>query len=117
MYGKGAGYNIFAGKDASRGLGKSSLKPEDAVADYSTLDQSEMGVLEDWLKVSCRTPFDTESCASSLGLCVRLAFWLFLQYFKKVSKVLAMARCSRCRSSADPNLLACAAVQHCRKSG
>lgn len=51
MYGKGAGYNIFAGKDASRGLGKSSLKPEDAVADYSTLDESEMGVLEDWLKV------------------------------------------------------------------
>jgi membrane-associated progesterone receptor component len=37
---------IFAGKDGSRGLGMSSLKPEDAVADYSTLDEKEMGVLD-----------------------------------------------------------------------
>ncbi|KAL8276249.1 hypothetical protein RQP46_011366 [Phenoliferia psychrophenolica] len=50
MYGPGAGYNVFAGKDGSRGLGKSSLKPEDAVADYSTLDQSEVTVLDDWVK-------------------------------------------------------------------
>lgn len=72
MYGPGAGYNVrdssytlrggraklmlryptqvFAGKDGSRGLGKSSLKLEDAVADYSTLDQSETTVLEDWVK-------------------------------------------------------------------
>ncbi|KAM0746860.1 cytochrome b5 [Meredithblackwellia eburnea MCA 4105] len=50
MYGPGAGYNVFAGKDGSRGLGKSSLKPEDAVADYSTLDQAEMTVLDDWVK-------------------------------------------------------------------
>lgn len=75
MYGPGAGYNVsllsasttkdvtkgsmsyidssvflqvFAGKDASRGLGKSSLKPEDAVSDYSTLTEEEMGVLNDW---------------------------------------------------------------------
>lgn len=39
---------IFAGKDASRGLGKSSLKPEDAVADWSTLTDEEKGVLNDW---------------------------------------------------------------------
>jgi hypothetical protein len=39
---------IFAGKDASRGLGKSSLKPEDAVSDYSTLTDEEKGVLNDW---------------------------------------------------------------------
>lgn len=31
-------------------LGKSSLKPEDAHSDYSTLDESEMKVLEDWYK-------------------------------------------------------------------
>ena len=62
--GKGKGYNvshniyassfatntasqqIFAGKDASKGLGKSSLKPEDAIADYSSLDEKEKGVLD-----------------------------------------------------------------------
>lgn len=43
-------YQIFAGKDGSRGLGKSSLKPEDAVSDYSTLDESERVVLDDWVK-------------------------------------------------------------------
>ncbi|GAA5857518.1 hypothetical protein JCM8547_009314 [Rhodosporidiobolus lusitaniae] len=48
MYGPGCGYHVFVGKDASRGLGKSSLKPEDAVADYSTLEPSEMKVLDDW---------------------------------------------------------------------
>lgn len=65
MYGPGGGYSVrlhqfvyvssltsltkvFAGKDASRGLGKSSLKPEDAVSDYSTLDTDEMKVLDDW---------------------------------------------------------------------
>jgi hypothetical protein len=32
------------------GLGKSSLKPEDAVADYSTLNESELKVLDDWEK-------------------------------------------------------------------
>ncbi|KAL7008005.1 hypothetical protein EMMF5_002654 [Cystobasidiomycetes sp. EMM_F5] len=39
---------VFAGKDASVGLGKSSLKPEDAISDYSKLDDEEMKVLEDW---------------------------------------------------------------------
>lgn len=32
------------------GLGKSSLKPEDAVSDYSTLTESELKVLDDWEK-------------------------------------------------------------------
>ncbi|GAA6027285.1 hypothetical protein JCM8097_002558 [Rhodosporidiobolus ruineniae] len=50
MYGPGCGYHVFVGKDASRGLGKSSLKPEDAVSDYSTLTDDEMKVLEDWQK-------------------------------------------------------------------
>ncbi|RUP45257.1 cytochrome b5 [Jimgerdemannia flammicorona] len=48
-YGPGAGYSVFAGKDASRALGMSSLKPEHCVADYSTLDEKELKVLDDWL--------------------------------------------------------------------
>lgn len=48
VYGLGKSYSIFAGKDGSRGLGMSSLKPEDAVADYSTLDTKDRKVLEDW---------------------------------------------------------------------
>ncbi|KAI0784721.1 progesterone binding protein [Abortiporus biennis] len=47
-YGPGGSYHIFAGKDASKALGKSSLKDEDAIADYSDLPPSEMKVLNDW---------------------------------------------------------------------
>ena len=45
VYGQGKSYNIFAGKDGSRGLALSSLKPEDAVADYSGLDEKAIVVL------------------------------------------------------------------------
>ena len=48
VYGQGKSYNIFAGKDGSRGLAKSSLKTEDAIADYRGLDEKEMVVLNDW---------------------------------------------------------------------
>lgn len=48
MYGPGKSYNVFAGKDGSRGLGMSSLRPEDAVSDYSTLDSGDRKVLDDW---------------------------------------------------------------------
>jgi hypothetical protein len=48
VYGPGKGYNVFAGKDGSMGLGKSSLKPEDAVPDYSTLDEKDKKTLDDW---------------------------------------------------------------------
>lgn len=48
VYGPGKSYGVFAGKDASKGFGKSSLKPEDAVADYSDLDEKDRKVLEDW---------------------------------------------------------------------
>ncbi|KAG8920663.1 hypothetical protein FRC01_000647 [Tulasnella sp. 417] len=43
MYGPG-------GKDGSRALGLGSLKPEDAVADYSSLGPDEMKTLDNWLK-------------------------------------------------------------------
>jgi predicted heme/steroid binding protein len=57
VYGKGKSYNLFAGKDASKALGMSSLKPEDAVPDYSTLPENERNVLDDWysfFKCVCR---------------------------------------------------------------
>ncbi|KAJ7171453.1 progesterone binding protein [Mycena filopes] len=48
VYGAGRSYNIFAGKDGSKGLGMSSLKPEDAVPDYSDLSEAHRKVLNDW---------------------------------------------------------------------
>ncbi|KAJ3253206.1 hypothetical protein HDU77_004696 [Chytriomyces hyalinus] len=49
MYGPGSGYAVFAGKDASRALGMSSMKPEDCVADYSTLNAEQMETLDKWV--------------------------------------------------------------------
>lgn len=48
---------VFAGKDASRALGMSSLKAEDAVSDYSTLTEAELIVLDDWLKYFTKVSF------------------------------------------------------------
>ncbi|KAL1935095.1 hypothetical protein VTP01DRAFT_4235 [Rhizomucor pusillus] len=45
---KGKGYNCFAGKDASKALGKSSLNLEDCVADYSDLTEKELETLNQW---------------------------------------------------------------------
>jgi hypothetical protein len=39
---------VFAGKDASRGLAMSSLKPEDAVPDWDDLEDKYKTVLEEW---------------------------------------------------------------------
>jgi len=47
-YGPGGSYAVFAGKDGSRGLGLSSLKPEDAVPDWSTLEEKDRKTLDDW---------------------------------------------------------------------
>jgi hypothetical protein len=44
------GYSVFAGKDASKALGKSSLKIEDCISDYSELCEEDMETLEKWLK-------------------------------------------------------------------
>mgnify|MGYP001761567647 CR=1 FL=1 len=46
----GKGYSVFAGKDGSRGLGMSSLNPKDAVSDYSTLNDAQLKVLDDWVR-------------------------------------------------------------------
>ena len=40
---------MFAGRDASKALGKSSMKPEDLSADYSELTELELKVLDDWV--------------------------------------------------------------------
>lgn len=40
---------VFAGKDASRALGKTSTKPEDVRPDWKDLDDKEKGVLNDWV--------------------------------------------------------------------
>ncbi|KAH0538632.1 hypothetical protein FGG08_004769 [Glutinoglossum americanum] len=47
-YAAGGQYHVFAGKDASRALATSSLKPEDARPDWSDLGDKEKGVLNDW---------------------------------------------------------------------
>lgn len=39
---------VFAGKDASRALASSSLKPEDCVPEWQDLDDMEKTVLEEW---------------------------------------------------------------------
>lgn len=60
VYGKGNPYNLFAGRDASRALGMSSLKLEDAVSDYSTLPENEMTVLDQWYSFfKCVCPLAT----------------------------------------------------------
>lgn len=39
---------VFAGKDASRALGQSSLKPEECRPDWSDLSDEHKKVLSDW---------------------------------------------------------------------
>jgi membrane-associated progesterone receptor component len=41
-------YHIFAGKDASKGLGLSSTRAEDAVPDWSTLSAEALTTLDGW---------------------------------------------------------------------
>jgi hypothetical protein len=40
---------VFAGKDASRALAKTSTKPEEVKAEWQDLNDKEKGVLNDWV--------------------------------------------------------------------
>lgn len=40
--------SVFAGKDASRALAKTSLKEEDCSSHWEDLDEKEKGTLMDW---------------------------------------------------------------------
>ncbi|MCJ1475688.1 hypothetical protein MMC13_004351 [Lambiella insularis] len=42
-------YRVFAGKDASRALAMSSVKPEDCVAQWEDLPDKEKKVLDEWM--------------------------------------------------------------------
>ncbi|XP_040207943.1 neudesin-like [Rana temporaria] len=47
FYGKGAPYNALAGKDASRGVAKMSLDPEDLTYDTTGLTEEQLKSLDD----------------------------------------------------------------------
>jgi hypothetical protein len=65
VYGPSGSYRIFAGKDGSKGLGLSSLKPEDAVSDWSSLDASGRKVLDDWHAFFSKVGFEPQRSYSS----------------------------------------------------
>eukprot|EP00339_Tiarina_fusa_P003227 CAMPEP_0117046548 /NCGR_PEP_ID=MMETSP0472-20121206/32182_1 /TAXON_ID=693140 ORGANISM="Tiarina fusus, Strain LIS" /NCGR_SAMPLE_ID=MMETSP0472 /ASSEMBLY_ACC=CAM_ASM_000603 /LENGTH=116 /DNA_ID=CAMNT_0004758935 /DNA_START=109 /DNA_END=459 /DNA_ORIENTATION=+ len=48
LYGPGAGYNIFAGHDASYALGTFSLEPENVDKPIDNLTASELDQLMEW---------------------------------------------------------------------
>ncbi|KAJ5934697.1 hypothetical protein N7466_004244 [Penicillium verhagenii] len=47
-YGSAGSYRVFAGKDASRALARSSLKPEDCVPEWYDLEDKDKTTLEEW---------------------------------------------------------------------
>ncbi|KAK5305582.1 hypothetical protein LTR99_003126 [Exophiala xenobiotica] len=47
-YGEKGQYHVFAGKDPSRALALSSLKPDDCVAEWDDLDDKYKTVLDEW---------------------------------------------------------------------
>jgi len=47
-YRPGGNYHVFAGKDPSRALAMSSLKPEDCVPEWYDLDDKYKTVLDEW---------------------------------------------------------------------
>jgi membrane-associated progesterone receptor component len=74
MYKPGAGYNRFAGIDASRALAKMSFEPSDVGSrDCSDLTPEQVKVLEDWADkfehkkmypvVGTLAPFETVLCS------------------------------------------------------
>jgi membrane-associated progesterone receptor component len=48
-YQPGGSYNVFAGKDASRALGKTSTKFEDVSSEWKDLSDKDKGTLNDWV--------------------------------------------------------------------
>lgn len=48
FYGPGGSYCMFAGRDASRALGKMSKNEEDISGNLDGLTEKELGVLDDW---------------------------------------------------------------------
>ncbi|KAL8394275.1 hypothetical protein RB595_002297 [Gaeumannomyces hyphopodioides] len=48
-YQPGGAYHVFAGKDASRALAKSSTQADDVSPEWKDLDEKEQGVLNDWI--------------------------------------------------------------------
>ncbi|XP_062220561.1 probable steroid-binding protein 3 [Phragmites australis] len=48
FYGPGGAYAVFAGREASRALGKMSKDEADVSGDLSGLSDKELGVLADW---------------------------------------------------------------------
>ncbi|KAJ3160600.1 hypothetical protein HDU86_000358 [Geranomyces michiganensis] len=48
-YAPGASYSVFAGRDASRALGKSSLKEADCVSNTDGMSEKELETLDQWL--------------------------------------------------------------------
>ena len=48
VYGPGKSYSVFAGKDGSRGLGMSSLDPQNATDNLEGMDAKDLKVMEDW---------------------------------------------------------------------
>ncbi|KAH8785060.1 cytochrome b5-like heme/steroid binding domain-containing protein [Diaporthe sp. PMI_573] len=50
MYQPGNSYNVFAGKDASRALAKTSTSAEDVLPEWKDLSDKEKGTLNDWVK-------------------------------------------------------------------
>ena len=42
-------FSVFAGRDASRALGKTSTKEEDVSPNWQDLDDKEKNVLNDWV--------------------------------------------------------------------
>lgn len=67
---------VFAGKDASRALGKTSTSPDDVSPEWKDLSEKEKGTLNDWVKffsnrynvvgtVEGATNFDDEPAAEA----------------------------------------------------
>ncbi|XP_078443853.1 membrane-associated progesterone binding protein 2 [Wolffia australiana] len=50
FYGPGGSYSVFAGRDASRALGKMSKNEDDVCGDLDGLSEKELGILDDWVK-------------------------------------------------------------------